>query len=368
MAPVRTFSAAAALLLSSISMCQAQTQLESCQDLIDAFELTKTQDVEVVVDQSIDISCANFTTMSMDSNTLTVLYDSEPTCSNCRVDLGEIRFEVTNGAKLFWEPRAFFSGTELRDVDGGAVFVGEGSSVRFYNDLDMADVGVRSLTFGEDFASYQRTAGCVYVDGYFVVDGDALFERSENSGGGESPPGPAGVMYVGETGSVLFNGEVTMREVSIIDNEGNNGAGIYNLGKINIKGNAMFEDLRAEQGGAIFNGEGAEFRFKNGATAVFNDCLSFDGVGGSVYNSGYLKFSGPALFLNSNAPTLYVSSTGYMRLSTDASVFWGNERSEGSAVLVAAGGRLTGSSKASFFDGSEEGCATVFYEDGSVCE
>ncbi|CAN0473038.1 unnamed protein product, partial [Hapterophycus canaliculatus] len=73
---------------------------------------------------------------------------------------------------------------------------------------------------------------CVYVDGYFRVDGEALFDRCENSGGGESPPGPAGVLYVGATGSVLFNDEVTMRAVSIRDNEGNNGAGIYNMGKV----------------------------------------------------------------------------------------------------------------------------------------
>lgn len=42
--PCRTISAAAALVLfSSIVVCQGQMQLESCQDLMDAFELTKTQ-------------------------------------------------------------------------------------------------------------------------------------------------------------------------------------------------------------------------------------------------------------------------------------------------------------------------------------
>lgn len=76
---------------------------------------------------------------------------------------------------------------------------------------------------------------CVYVDGYFRVDGDATFVRCENQGGGESSPGPGGSMYVGETGSVLFAGEVSMSEVSIIDNEGNNGGGIYNKGKVNIR-------------------------------------------------------------------------------------------------------------------------------------
>ncbi len=72
----------------------------------------------------------------------------------------------------------------------------------------------------------------MYVDGYFRVDGDASFVRCENSGGGEAPPGPAGCVYVGLPGSVLFGGTLEMKEVSIIDNEGNNGGGIYNLGKV----------------------------------------------------------------------------------------------------------------------------------------
>lgn len=77
---------------------------------------------------------------------------------------------------------------------------------------------------------------CVYVDGYLRVEGHASFVGCENSGGGESSPGPGGAMYVGETGSVLFAGEVTMQDVSIIDNEGNNGGGIYNLGKVCLVG------------------------------------------------------------------------------------------------------------------------------------
>ena len=69
------------------------------------------------------------------------------------------------------------------------------------------------------------------MDGYFVVEGEASFVRCEVSGGGESSPGPGGVIYVGPTGSVLFD-TVYMSEVSIIDDEGNNGGGIYNEGKV----------------------------------------------------------------------------------------------------------------------------------------
>ncbi len=139
--------------------------------------------------------------------------------------------------------------------------------------------------------------------------------------------------------------------------------------QVNIKGDALFEELWAEYGGAIYNGEGAELRFKNGATAVFNECYSFDGTGGAVYNKGYFKLSGPGLVLNSGTPPFVVTSTGYTRLSED-SVFWGHRSNFDDlspAILVEAGGRLTGASSVKFVDGADTGCATVYYEDGDVC-
>eukprot|EP00752_Nemacystus_decipiens_P009932 g8859.t1 len=369
MFPLRTIAAVALVLAG----CDAQTSsgpFLTCEDLQDAFELTKTQDVELIVDPSQEITCDTFTTMSMDSNTLTVIpsYEQCEFCSGS-VTLNEIRFEVTGGAKLFWEPRAAFVGTSLQDVNGGAVYVGEGSTARFKNDFSTEDVGVASVADG-DFASYQLTAGCIYVDGYFVVEGEASFVRCENSGGGESPPGPGGVMYVGPTGSVLFADTVYMSDVSIIDNEGNNGAGIYNEGKVNIRGDATFEDLTAESGGAIYNTEGAEFRFKAGASVIFNDCVGSDGNGGAVFNLGYLKFSGPALILNCRASPFVVGSTGETRLSKD-SVFWGFS-SNGQDdiepnILVKEGGVLTGEEDVSFIAGNPDGCATVYFEDGDVC-
>lgn len=190
-----------------------------------------------------------------------------------------------------------------------------------------------------------------------------------STGGGESSAGPGGAVYVGDTGSVLFESTVTIRDVSIIDNDGDDGAGFHNRGKVNIKGDALFERLTAEFGGAIFNAEGAEFRFKRGATAVFVDCRAQDGIGGAVYNAGYLKFSGPSLVLNSRAPTFVVTGTGYTRLS-EGSQFWGGVATSGNVavdILVEDGGRLTGAGKVSFVNGPESECPTVFYEDGNTC-
>lgn len=129
----------------------------------------------------------------------------------------------------------------------------------------------------------------------------------------------------------------------------------------------MFENLRAEAGGAIYNGAGAEFRFKKGATADFIDCLSFDGIGGAVRNDGYFKLSGPALVVECRAPTFVVGSSGYTRLS-EGSVFNGDGSVEAQPIMyVSEGGRLTGVGKVTFDDEADTGCGTVYYEEGDEC-
>ena len=353
------------LLLLLSSVCHGL--VETCEDLQAAFDLTKTQDVVVEIDPFQTVDCGNFTTMSIDSNTLTVEANRDISNTFGGVDLYEIRFNVTGGAKLTWEPNVEFHGTDEQDVDGGGVFVGEESTVRFLNKLEMTDVGVRSVTDeSSDFASYQLRGGCVFTDGYFRVDGEATFTRCEVGGGGESSPGPGGALYVGPQGSVLFNGGVEMSEVSILDDEGNNGGGIYNEGKVNIKGDSRFENLRAEAGGAIFNTLGAQFNFRNNAAAVFIDCTASDGIAGALFNNGYFKFSGPALFVNSDAPVIYVSPTGETVLSKD-SVFWGNDDVDNPSILVASGGQLTIASSVSFIADVESDCSTVFDEEADMC-
>ena len=171
---------------------------------------------------------------------------------------------------------------------------------------------------------------------------------------------------MGPQGSVLFNGGVEMSDVSILDDEGNNGGGIYNEGKVNIKGDSKFESLRAESGGAIFNTVGAQFNFRNKATAVFIDCLAFDGIAGALYNNGYFKFSGPALFVNSDAPVIFVSSTGETVLSKD-SVFWGNNDVDNPSIRVASGGQLTIPTSVSFRADVESSCSTVFDDEADQC-
>ena len=306
--------------------------------------------------------------MNMDSNTLTVESSDGAHNADAHVDLTNVRFEVTNGAKMVWKLNVQFHGKGVQDVNGGAVFVGEGSTVRFEYDLRTTDVGVRSVADNGDFSSYQLRGGCVYTDGYFRVDGMAAFIRCEVGGGGESSPGPGGALYVGEKGSVLFNDKLEISEVSIIDDDGNNGGGIYNKGKVNIKGDAIFDDLRAEGGGAIFNAVGAQFRFRNKATALFKDCYAHDDYGGALYNEGYFKFAGAALFVNTDAPSIYVSSNGETVLSED-SVFWDHDDyfETYPAILVASGGKVEVPSSVVFYDNDDSDCSTVYYQEDDTC-
>ena len=363
-ATCRIITSSFPLLLLFSNLCHGL--VETCEELQAAFDLTKTQDVVIEVYPFVDIDCANFTTMSMDSNTLTVKSSEDLSTFSGNSDLREVRFEVINGAKLFWETNVEFHGTNKQDVNGGGVFVGEGSTVRFLNDLSMTDIGVLSVTDeSSDFASYELSGGCVYTDGYLRVDGEATFTRCDVTGGGESSPGPGGALYVGSQGSVLFNGALKISDVTIRDDEGNNGAGIYNEGKVNIKGNAKF-DLRAESGGAIFNTLGAQFYFRDKATALFIDCSAADGIAGALLNNGYFKFSGPALFVNTDSPSIYVSSTGETVLSEN-SVFWDNEDTNSPAILVSSGGKLDIPSSVTFIDDVESDCSTVYYDETGTC-
>ena len=198
------------------------------------------------------------------------------------------------------------------------------------------------------------------------MDGEASFTNCEVTGAGESPPGPGGALYVGEEGSVRFNGELAIKYVSITDDGGDNGGGIYNRGKVDIKGNAKFESLRARNGGAIFNTAGAQVRFTNQATALFRDCTANDGFGGSLYNEGFFKCSGPALFIEQDAPTVVVSTTGVTVLSEN-SVFWDNEDTFEPAILVASGGELDIPSSVLFVDDVESDCSTVHFAEDDTC-
>lgn len=300
--------------------------------------------MNVEISPAADIVCDTYTNMTMTSNTLTVSSSEDMSRFFATTLLRRVRFDVTGGAKLFWETNVWFDGVEEEDEqlnDGGAVFVGEGSTVRFLNDMEMRDVSIiNERDEDSDFSSFVRSGGCVWTNGYFRVDGDAVFTRCDITGAGESPPGPGGGVYVGEMGSVLFGGQVSFTETSITDDFGGEGGAIYNLGKVNIRGNARFEDLRASSGGAIYNGENASFNFRQGATALFRDVSNRDAEGSALFNRGFFRFAGPALFVDAAAPAIVATDGSETILSKD-SAFWDVDESGDEAISVGASAEIT---------------------------
>lgn len=368
------------LLVASITL-SSSLRLESCEDLHTAFEMGKTGNVNVSIHPFEDLKCDNFTTFSLSSGyDLDVLSTENLDNFHGGCMLENVRFEVTNGSKFVWETNAHFYYEELGDlpdVHGGAVYVEQGSVVRFLNDFETTNVGVRSQTVKDsDFSDHVNDGGCVWVGGYFRVDGDAVMTHCENSGGGESSPGRGGALFVESCGSVLFAQGVKIADVSIIDDEGNNGGGIYNLGKVNVRGDSTFTDCFAESAGAIYNGADAVFQFKNDASAIFWNCRSFDGQAGAIMNFGEFKFDGPAVFLEGHsydrASQIYVGDGAFVRIKKH-SYFFGNTCDEANCapIYVASGGEASVSDTTIFVKSlstyGDIACEGVFYEETGAC-
>lgn len=368
-----------ALLLFPLAFGNSQTLLETCNDMKVAVDATKNGDVDVLMYPFARIECANFTTFTLlEGNDLTITSSENLENYHGSSTFENVRFEVVNGSSLSIENNAFFRGFDEQDVNGGAIFVGKGSSVTFMNDFTTRDVGVRSVTDeSSDFASYQLSGGVIYNEGKITIEGVSEFYSCENGGGGESSPGPGGCVYNGETGFMLFKGGVHMNEVSIIDDEGNNGAGFYNVGRVNIWGDSKFSEMYAETAGAIYNEKGAKFNFRKGASVIFSECKASDGKAGVIYNNGEMKFTGPALFLEGRSywvgGAIVIGGDGDMKMSKD-SVFFKNisDDDSGAPVFVHTGGSLDISMDDVHFIenlafSGEPTCGTVFFEEDGVC-
>ncbi|CBJ33083.1 hypothetical protein Esi_0417_0002 [Ectocarpus siliculosus] len=331
----KLFSSLALLVIPGV----ARGLIETCEDLQAAFELTQTQDVVDEISTFGDIECPMFTNMTMTSNTLTLNSAEDLSITSGSTSLINVRLEVTNGAKLVWETSVFFLGDEEveNNVNGGGVFVGEGSTVRFLNDVQIRDVRITNERDGDsDNAVFVRDGGCVWTAGFFRVDGEATFTSCAIIGTGESPPGSGGAVFVDATGSVLFNQGVAISDTFITNDGGGDGGGIFNLGKVNIKGDSRFEELSARSGAAIFNGEDASFNFRNGASAFFRDLSNRDSEGSALVNLGFFKFSGPVLFVDAEAPVI-VATEGSTTIISRDSAFWMFENDDvtGEAISVA---------------------------------
>ena len=388
-----------------LSSAMAFSSSETDGDIVDCdtfgqyVQLANEQDVVGRIHPFADIVCGNFTTFKLNGgHELSLVAPNGINIENFfgSILFENVRLEVTNGSKFVTElvttfelPGKFnerngFATFEYPDVNGGSLYIGVDSNVVFLNDVKFQDIGVRSQTVEDsDFSDHQNNGGVVHNNGFFRVNGFATFLRSENSGGGESSPGMGGAIFNDVTGSVLFQGGVEFNDISITDDEGNNGGAIYNLGKVNIKANSKFVNLRAESGGAIYNGSGAKITFRDNANVLFDTCRAFDGSAGAIFNGGNITFAGPALFVNCDSPNdggvIVVSDSGSMNISKDSYFFntrtGGGSMFQSAPVIVRTGGSLKFNAKKVSFVGSQnffpdedsKVCEGVYFEDGNKC-
>lgn len=365
------------------ALSQNITEIKSCDDFSEAISTVVNGDATFSMYPFADIECSNHTTFNITSgNKLTIVSSEDLETFYGSSSFVNVRININNGSSLSIENNVVFytpnrDHKDLPDVNGGAFYIGEDSEVRFLNEFKTQYIGVRSQTEEDsDFPNHQNSGGVIFNSGKFVVEGLAIFENCENSGGGEGSPGPGGCVY--NDGFMLFKKGVEMNDVSITDDEGNHGAGFYNKGSIRVSGPSKFSRMFAESAGAIFNDKDSLFVFQKKSSVVFNECKANDGVAGAIFNDGFMKFTGPALFLESRSyyqgGAIVIGESGEMKFSKD-SIFFNNIGGDtGAPVYVRTGGVFNfNMKKASFIDNSgfEDSTATqcfsIYDEKDSTC-
>ena len=357
-------------------------EIQSCENFTDVIHQTAFGDVTVSMYPFADILCPEFTTFNITSGyKLTIVSTDDLDNFHGYSNFENVRIHLSGGSSLTIENEVIFNSPDrnhdnLPDVNGGAFYIEKGSEVRFLNGFKTQYIGVRSQTEeSSDFANHENSGGVIYNLGKFVVEGLANFENSENSGGGESSPGPGGVIYNGNEGSMLFKSGIEVSDISILDDEGNNGA-IWNSGTIRLSGACKFTRNFAESGGSLYNTEGGKIIFNKGSSVVFNDVSASDGVGGAIFNNGYMKFKGPALFLEGRSyyegGAIVVGKTGSMKMSKNTIFFANRSGTSGAPVHVRTGGEFKFNEEKTYFisnvgAGFDATCPTVYFADGEVC-
>ena len=306
--------------------------VENCNDMINAFFISRFQDVMVQITSTI-IKCEPHTLFTLNSgNKLTITSSSD--------EIDELVFENVgieiSGSEIVIEVNVLFLESK------NALYVDIDSSAIFLRDLKFRNARFEFESKEDDY----ELLNTIYNRGYLIVDGSSEFFRSYG----------------------IFNDEsgfISMKSVDIIEQAV---TGIYNLGKILINGNSKFVSIY--YGGGIFN-EGS-ISFIKGSNVLFNRCI------GCILTRGHLEFSGPVVFIESSSSyegTIVIQS-GYMKLSKNSYFFnniSGGEFSE--IIFVNRRSQLDYHPESTYFIGSSsrkpeeiiEFCPGVYFEE-SGCQ
>ena len=353
--------------LSIISCVYSEVvDLKTCGDLRDAVDKSIPE-----ASMNTDITCDEFTTFTISGYDMIIHTSKSTTFRN-------VRFEVINGAELtFGDSIVFRNILEVTNENsymafndltgGGALYIGEESSVIVEGDFKTSQMGLN--------AEESSDGGCIWNNGNFYVGGKTVMDECYNLNSAGYSPGKGGAIFNYVNGTMTFVKGVDMSKTSLTD-DGNKGAGFFNLGRVTIKGASRFYEMHSSVGGgAIYNGVGAVFNFKDNASAIFNRCAD-----PGVVSHGKIKFAGPAIFIEDRSTVegsqIKVGSTGSVKLKKNSYFFRnyeGQEISESQGydpvVEVCDGGEFKYPKKTFFaITGLPEGvCGGVYFEKDDVC-
>ena len=334
--------------------------LKTCNDMHDYINTSK--ELNLIH----DITCDQFTTFTVSGYDLTIQTSKSTTLRN-------IRFEVIDGASLtFGDSIVFRNAIEVTNENnaqafpdvrgGGAFYVGENSKVKIRGHFETYQIGIGS--------EYNTDGGCIWNNGNFHVFGSSTMRQCDNKSG-ESNGGKGGAIFNGVNGIMKFDKGMSMSETSST-NDGSLGAGFYNLGSVIIKGTSKFSEMHSSVGGgAIYNGEGAVFKFRSDSVVLFNRCADE-----GVINDGVLGLYGITIFLEDrtevNGAQIYVGPTGTMKMKRNSIFFRRYQVDEiyDPIIVVADGGDLNYSKTTKFVtvalpDGV---CGGIYFEKDQSCK
>ncbi len=152
---------------------------------------------------------------------------------------------------------------------------------------------------------FAPNGGGAYIDGELIIDGGVIAGNTADNGGGLFVRGGSVTINknaviednVSKNGGGIYiteNGTVTLNNGSIENNKSSdNGGGIYNLGKLNVKGGTVSSNIADQSGAGIWSKGTADL--KKAEIARNNNAEN----GGGIINYGTMTLSGCTIAGNS---------------------------------------------------------------------
>ncbi|CAM9293134.1 unnamed protein product [Ectocarpus fasciculatus] len=193
-----------------------------------------------------------------------------------------------------------------------------------------------------------KKGGAIHNKGMLTFEGDATFERNAVHTSLDEEVGRAGAISNTGSGTILFNGKLTMNGNKAEGGWSGDGGAIYNRGDIVVDGESLFSLNTSADGGGIHQTPIGTMTFNSMATFSENEASNLRG--GGLYNDGGV--------VNFNAGSLFEGNrvTGNGEHSFGGAIYNGNE-----GVVTLIGSTTFRANVAEWFAGAG---GAIFTDDG----